>query len=122
MRLYLLVVLAALAVGCSDSGVASQDANAPIKVEISQLYVTVRNESGLALTDVTVGIVPVGRTTIFTKFVGRVESAEARNIMLGEFMGRDGTPLNLRVTKPRSVEVKGKDVNGKDYAVEMAWR
>ena len=122
MRLYSLVVLSALLAGCSDQGVASQDANAPIKVEIAQLYVTVRNESGLALNDVTVGIVPVGRTTIFGKFVGRLESAQARNIMLGEFIGRDGTPLNLRVVKPRSVEVKGKDVNGKDYNVETAWR
>jgi hypothetical protein len=122
MRLYFLVVLSVLLAGCSDSGVASQDANAPIKIEISQMYVTVRNESGLALNDVTVGIVPVGRTTVFSKFIGRLESAQSRNVMLGELVGRDGTPFNLRVVKPRHVEVKGKDVNGKDYNVELAWR
>jgi hypothetical protein len=122
MRLYLLIVLSVLLAGCSDQGVASQDANAPIKIEISQLYVTVRNESGLALNDVTIGIVPIGRTTVFSKFLGRLESTQSRNVMLGEFVGRDGTPFNLRVVKPRSIEVKGKDVNGKDYSVETAWR
>jgi hypothetical protein len=91
MRLYLLIVLSVLLAGCSDQGVASQDANAPIKIEISQLYLTVRNESGLALNDVTIGIVPVGRTTVFGKFLGRLENAQARNVMLGEFVGRDGT-------------------------------
>ena len=122
MRLYSLIVLSVMLAGCSDQGVASQDANAPIKIEISQLYLTVRNESGLALNDVTIGIVPVGRTTVFGKFLGRLENAQARNVMLGEFVGRDGTPFNLRVVKPRSIEVKGKDVNGKDYNVETAWR
>ncbi len=122
MRLYSLIVLSVLLAGCSDQGVASQDANAPIKIEISQLYVTVRNEAGLALNDVTIGIVPVGRTTVFSKFLGRLESTQSRNVMLGEFVGRDGTPFNLRVVKPRSIEVKGKDVNGKDYTVETAWR
>ena len=122
MRLYLLVVLAAFAAGCSDQSVASQDANAPVKVEISQMYVTVRNESGLALNDVMIGIVPVGRTTIYNKFLGRLENAQSRNVMLSEFVGRDGTPFSLRVAKPRSVEVKGKDINGKDYKVEAPWR
>jgi hypothetical protein len=88
MRLYSLIVLSVLLAGCSDQGVASQDANAPIKIEISQMYVTVRNESGLALNDVTVGIVPVGRTTIYGKFVGRIENAQSRNLMLGELWAR----------------------------------
>ena len=121
MRFCLLVALTLAAVGCSDRG-AAQDANAPVKIEISQMYVTVRNASGLALNDVSVGIVPMGRSTIYSKFLGRLESAQSRNIMLSEFIGRDGTPFSLRVVKPRSVEVKGKDVNGKDYSIETAWR
>jgi hypothetical protein len=121
MRFCLLVALALAAAGCSDQG-AAQDANAPVKIEISQMYVTVRNASGLALNDVSVGIVPMGRTTINGKFLGRLENSQSRNIMLSEFIGRDGTPFSLRVVKPRSVEVKGKDVNGKDYSIEAAWR
>ena len=122
MRFFLLVALALLAAGCSDQGAANQDANAPVKIAISQMYVTVRNESGLALNDVSVAIIPMGRTTVFNKFLGRLENAQSRNVMLGEFIGRDGTPFSLRVVKPRSVEVKGKDVKGQDYTSEIAWR
>lgn len=122
MRFCLLVTLGVLAVGCSEPGVTSQDANAPIKIEMTQMYITVRNHSGLSLNDVSVGIVPVGRSTVFNRFLGRLESSESRNIMLGEFVGRDGTPFNLRVVKPRSVELKGKDVKGQSYNVEVAWR
>jgi len=122
MRFCLLVTLGLLAVGCSEQGAARQDANAPIKIEMTQMYITVRNHSGLALNDVSVGIVPVGRTTVFNRFLGRLESSESRNIMLGEFVGRDGTPFNLRVVKPRSVELKGKDVKGQSHNVEVAWR
>jgi hypothetical protein len=107
---------------CSGQGAASQDADAPVKILISQMYVTVRNESGLALNDVTIAIVPMGRTTVFNKFLGRIENAESRNVMLGDFIGRDGTPFSLRVIKPRSVEVKGKDVKGQEHVAEVPWR
>jgi hypothetical protein len=122
MRCYLFVALSLLVAGCSDQGAASQDANAPVKIQTSQMYVTVRNESGLALNDVDVSIVPVGRSTVFNKFVGRLENAQSRDVMLSEFVGRDGTPFSLRVVKPRSVVVKGKNVNGQDVTTETAWR
>jgi hypothetical protein len=122
MRFCLLVVLSVLVAACSEQGAASQDPNAPVKVETSQMYVTVRNEAGLALNDVSVAISPVGRQTVYTKFVGRLENGDARQIMLGDFFGRDGTPFSLRVVRPRSVEVTGKDVKGQNYTVEVAWR
>lgn len=122
MRFCFLVALSLLAAGCSEQSAASQDANAPIKIETSQMYVTVKNDSGLALNDVSVTIVPMGRTTMYTKYVGRLENADSRNVMLGELVGRDGTPFSLRVVKPRSVEVTGKDVRGQDYKAEVAWR
>jgi hypothetical protein len=122
MRFCSLIALAALAVGCSAQSSASQDPNAPIKIETTQMYVTVRNDSGLALNEVSVAIVPVGRSTIFSRFIGRLESGEARNLMLGDFVGRDGTPFSLRAVKPRSVEVKGQDVKGQTYSVEAPWR
>ena len=117
----LLVALALLTGGCSDQG-AAQDANAPVKILTSSMYVTIRNDSGAPLNEVTVAIVPVGRQTIYNKFIGRLESSESRNVMLGDFLGRDGTPFSLRVVKARSVEIKGKDVMGKDYSAEVPWR
>ena len=121
MRFCLLVALGLLAGGCSEQG-AAQDANAPVKITTSQMYVTVRNDTGLALNDVSVAIIPVGRATIFNKHLGRLENSESRNVMLNEFFGRDGTPFSLRAVKPRSVEVKGKDVKGQVHTVETAWR
>jgi hypothetical protein len=117
-----LIGLGFLVGGCSEQGVASQDANAPVKIETSQLYVTVRNNSGLALDDVSLGIVPYARTTIYSKALGRLENAETRNIMLGEFVGRDGTPFSLRVAKPKLVEVKATDIKGQTYNLEAPWQ
>ena len=104
------------------TGRGRQDANAPVKILTSQMYVTLRNESGAPLNEVSVAIIPMGRQPSTTSSSGRLENSESRNVMLGEFFGRDGTPFSLRVVKPRSVEVKGKDVNGKDYSTEVAWR
>jgi hypothetical protein len=107
--------------GCSEQG-AAQDANAPVKVETSQMYVTVRNDSGMSLNEVSVAIVPAGRTTIYNKFLGRLENSESRNVMLGDFVGRDGTPFSLRVAKPRTVQVKAVDIKGNKYDVEVPWK
>ena len=121
MRSCLLVALALFTLGCSEQP-AAQDENAPVKISTSQMYVTVRNDSGAPLNEVTVAIVPVGRQTIYNKFIGRLDNSESRNVMLGDFLGRDGTPFSLRVVKARSVEVKGKDMKGKDYTTEVPWR
>jgi hypothetical protein len=110
------------AAGCSEQGSASQGADAPIKVDISQMFITVKNQAGVPLTDVTVAIVPPTRTTLYTKFFSRLENAEGRDVMLGEFSGRDGTPFSLRVVKPKSVEVKGTGADGKTYEVSIPWR
>lgn len=111
-----------LLVGCSEQGSASQAAGAPVKVDISQMFVTVKNQSGVPLTDVTVTIVPPTRTTVYTKFFGRLENSESKDVMLGDFSGRDGTPFSLRVVRPKSVEVKGTGVDGKTYEVTIPWR
>ncbi|MCM3880212.1 MAG: hypothetical protein ND807_08900 [Vicinamibacterales bacterium] len=121
MRFFYLLAVGVFAGSCAGQS-AGQDANAPIKIEMSQMFVTVKNDSGMALSDITVTIVPMGRTTLYTEFVGRMESAETRKIMLGDFNGRDGTPFSLRVVKPKTVQVKGTDVSGKAHDVEVDWK
>jgi hypothetical protein len=122
MRFFSLLIVGLFMSSCAGQGSAAQDASAPVKIETSQMFVTVTNNSGMALNDVTVAIVPMGRTTLYTEFVGRMESAESRKVMLGEFNGRDGTPFSLRVVKPKAVQVKGTDGQGKTREVEVPWQ
>ena len=100
----------------------AQDQNAPIGIQNSQLSVVIENKVGMPLTDVDVSIVPIGGATEFKKFVGRMENAEKRDLSLGAFYGRDGTTFNLRVVRPRTVRVTGKDLNAKPYSVEARWQ
>ena len=92
------------------------------KIPISQMYVTIRNESGLALNDVSIAIVPMGRTTIYNKFLGRLENAQSRNVMLGDLSAATVRRLVCGSSNRAPWKLKGKDVNGKDYSVEIAWR
>jgi hypothetical protein len=129
-RLFPVLVLSLISAGffitgCSDAPSASQAADASIKITTSPMYITVKNDSGMALNDIRVAIIPMGgmgRATMYTKLVGRMENSETRDIMLGEFGSQDGTPFNLRVARPKSVEVNATDVNGKAYAVEVGWQ
>ena len=116
------VSLTALAlVTCSSSEPSAQN-DALIGVQTSQLSVVVENKVGMPLLDVDVVIVPVGGVTQFSKFVGRMENAEKRDISLSSFYGRDGTPFSLRVVRPKTVRVTGKDLNAKPYNVEARWQ
>jgi hypothetical protein len=106
---------------CSGGKQAEQAKDAPIRVETSQLSVLIENKAGLSLLDIKVTILPVGGLTEFTHSIGRMESAEKREFALGEFNGRDGTPLNLRVVRPKTVRVTAKDFVGKTYNIEVPW-
>jgi hypothetical protein len=107
---------------CSSAGgPPPQAADAPIRVQTSDLFLTVENKAGMPLTDVDVAIVPAGNPTAFNKYVGRLENGEKRNLSLGDFAGRDGTTFNRRMVRPKSVRVKAKDMVGKAYDVEAPW-
>lgn len=113
-----LVILA----GCGGMMPVSNPENAPLRVETSQMFITVENRSGLALRDVKIEIVPTGRSTQFSIIVPRLENAEKRDFPLGNFRGMDGTPFNMRVVRPKSVKVSGSDINNKTVAVEVPWK
>ena len=108
-------------VKCSSSEPAAQN-DALIGVQTSQLSVVVENKVGMPLLDVDVVIVPVGGVTQFSKFVGRMENAEKRDIALSSFYCRDGTPFSLRVVRPKTVRVTGKDLNDKAHQVDVPWK
>jgi hypothetical protein len=107
-------------VGCSGS--AASDEQALIGVETSQFSVVIENKIGMPLTDVQVAILPVGGVTQFTKMAGRLDNGEKREIGLAGFFGRDGTPFSLRVVRPKTVRVTGKDLNNKPHQVDVPWK
>jgi hypothetical protein len=120
---HLVSVLVVLAAGaCGGVMPAEQPANAPLRVENTQMFITVENRSGLALREVTIQIVPVGRSTDFSIIVPRLENGDKRDFPLGSFRGREGTPFNLRVVRPKSVKVSGTNINNQVVEVEVPWQ
>ena len=115
------VAMMGLAAACSGTGRGAQSADAPIRVETSNLFVTVENKAGAPLVNVTVAVVSTGNQS-FTKFISRMENGEKRDISLGDFSGRDGTTFSLRVVKPKAVKVTAEDVASKKHDVEVDWR
>jgi hypothetical protein len=120
---HLVSLLAVLAVGaCGGVMPLEQPENAPLRIENTQMFITVENRSGLALREVTVQIVPVGRSTDFSIIVPRLENGDKRDFPLGNFRGRDGTPFNLRVVRPKSVKVSGTNINNQVIEAEVPWQ
>ena len=93
-----------------------------IQIETSQVAVTVKNVSGGALVDLTIAIIPAGRTTSYTKRLERMESGETRDLFLAVFSDRDHVAFSLRVARPSSVSVDAKTVHGDTLRVEVPWK
>ena len=106
--------------GCGSGGAQAEDA--PIRVDISPMFITVENRAGMALRDVQVKIVPYGSATEFIQTVYRMANAEKKDFMLGDFRGKDGTPFNARVVKVKMVQVSGTDINSTLVEVEVPWK
>ena len=108
---------------CSGGEEAAQAENAAIRVQTSQLFVTVENNAGAPLINMTVAIVPLGAgSPPFTRLVTRMENGEKRDISLNDFASRDGTIFSLRVNRPKAVRVTAEDVVNKKHDVQVAWR
>ena len=107
----------------SESGAAgtSGAATAFVGLMTSSMFVTVENRAGGPLLDVRLAIKPIGGVTEFTKLITRMEAGEKRNISLRDFGGRDGTPFNLRVVRPKEVNVTAVDLMSKKYAMTVPW-
>jgi len=107
----------------AESGAAgtSGEGTAFVGLMISSIFMTVENRAGGPLLNVRLAIKPIGGSTEFTKLLNRMESREKRNISLGEFGGRDGTPFSLRVVRPKEVHVTAVDLMDKKYAMTIPW-
>jgi hypothetical protein len=116
-------VVAFVSWGCSGGGGTTEtvSADSPLLIETSQGIVKFQNRTGVTLTDVSISIVPYGPGE-FTRRLSRIENTGRREVSATEFRGRDGTPLNLRVTRPKLVRVKAQDATGKSYDAEVSWK
>lgn len=102
-------------------GVTEQPEDAPIRVTVAPTFISVENQSGAALSDIEVKIIPYGAATEFRVMVYRMGNAEKRDFRLGDFRGGDGTPFNARVVRVKSVVVLGKDMDDNVVQVEVPW-
>ena len=88
---------------------------------VSDLYITVENRAGMALSDVTVAVLAYNGLEFTTRFP-RMENSQRRDISFTELSGRDGTQFNPRFAKPGSLRLRASDVAGKQSRIETAWR
>ena len=119
--LALVGTLASVAItGCESTGVATP-IDSPVAIERSNLSLTVRNVSGQALTDITVGIKPTGVRPEYQASVRRLANGEDADIPFAEFRGVDRDSLVLENVNVRLVHITAKDINGTEFDVELPW-
>jgi hypothetical protein len=118
----LLVFAAIVVAGCSQQGSAEQlNANAPVTIMPSGSAVVVQNRGDVALTEITVTVVPYSSTE-FAKTLARMEKGESREVKLSDLASADGAKLNPMFAKPKMVRLAAVDTLGKRYDVEMPWK
>lgn len=121
------VALAAtFAIACSPSSARGPAGGPPgqkqfLSIQPSSIVMTVENREQQPLLDVRIAIRPIGGQTEYTKLMSRLESGEKRNISLGEFNGRDGTPFSLRVVKPKEIAVTATGLTNEKFAMTVPW-
>jgi hypothetical protein len=124
LSLVCLIALGSLTVACASGNatgaVGTSGESAFVALDVSQpSVVLVENKTGQPLVDVTLTI----KSGIlgFTDRVSRLEATEKRPLRHSDFTSRDGTSFNLRVARPKEIEVSAKDLNGKQFSTTMPW-
>src|SRR5205823_13593170 len=105
---------------CAGDKETVQAADASIGIETGQLFVTVENRAGGPLIDRLITIQTPSAP--YTYLISRIEAGQKRDVPVNNFASRDGTSLNLRLIRPRSVRAAAKDLTGKSYESQTAWK
>jgi hypothetical protein len=119
------VALASPLIACSNSSAngavgTSGASDALVHVDTtSGPMVVVENRTDQPLVDVSVAL-KAGILT-FSDTITRLEAKERRQLRHGDFSSRDGTSFNLRVARPKSVVITGRDLNGKQFETAVPW-
>ncbi|HJZ77883.1 MAG TPA: hypothetical protein VKE51_39415 [Vicinamibacterales bacterium] len=116
-----LMAVAVSQAACTDDKESVQAAaDAPIGIETSQMFVTVENRAGAPLLDLSIAVQTPSAP--YTYLITRLEAGQKRDVPVNSFSSRDGTSLNLRLIKPRSVHATAKDLTGKSYDSQAPWK
>ena len=114
-------VLAALMIaGCAGESITAP-VDSPVAIEISDLFLTVRNVADVPLSDLTIGIKPTGVRPEYQTEVRRLAAGQELDIAYAEFRGVDRDELVLQNINPRSVHITATDLNGGTHDVQLPW-
>jgi hypothetical protein len=113
---------AATACCCLSCGGGTYEESSAIRVEPSRISVDVENTSGETLSKVEVFIVPHGEATVYTITPTSLAAGEKREFPIASFRERDGTPLDLRVARIKSVRVSAVTTQGQTVRAEVPWK
>ena len=105
---------------CAQDKETVQAADASIGIETSSMFITIENRAGTPLLDLTTTIQTPSAP--YTYLITRIEAGQKRDVPVNNFSSRDGTSLNLRLIRPRSVRAAAKDLTGKTYESQTAWK
>jgi len=119
-RLVIAAVFVLAAAGCGGGG-ETGDVD-KIQVTLGQFDVTVTNAAGRALFAVRVEITPAGPASHFTTTVARMENGEKAVLSHSRFTDRDAVPFSPRNVRTSGVVVTAKDIDGKEFRVELPWK
>lgn len=107
--------------GADESTSAEAAAALPFEVEVSELYVTVTNRSMQELTNVRVTIIPAGMLR-FTASAARLDGRAKRTLSIRDFRAHDGSSIDLRLSRPKSVLIEVMDADGKAHTLQVPWK
>ena len=116
----IIFAMALTTTGCGGSS-ENTSLGGPIEIEVSQLFITVTNKSGMAITDIKLEVIPTGGQTSYAATHYRLENSEKKDFSLGELRDTGGMNLNLRVHKPDRVRVTATDIDQTAYDIEIPW-
>jgi hypothetical protein len=105
---------------CASDKEILQAADASIGIETGQLFVTIENRSGGPLVDLT--LTAQTPSAPYSYMISRIEAGQKRDVAVSSFSSRDGTGLNLRLIRPRSVKATAKDLTNKPYEAQVTWK
>jgi hypothetical protein len=115
-----LVAVTVSQAACARDSEILQAADASIGIETGQLFVTVENRAGGPLLDLT--IIVQTPSAPYSYMISRLEAGQKRDVPVSSFSSRDGTGLNLRLIRPKSVRASAKDLTGKTYDAQAPWK